>query len=112
MNMNDEQIEQLLQRYQPLPPSGALRDRVLNAAAVPRRVPLRAWDYGLIAASAALVIAAAATRPHSGKRNPTAVEMAHQLDVQEMAARVGGPAAAAIAETLVPWPDPRWQVEE
>ena len=110
--MNDEQIEQLLRRYQPVRPPQALRDRVVNAAATPRTVPLRAWDYGLVAAAAALVIAAVVTRPHPGKRTPTAVEMAHQLEVQDMAARVGGPAAAAIAETLVPWPDPLRQVEE
>jgi hypothetical protein len=85
--MNNDQLEQALRRYQPRRPDPALRDRVL-AAAGRSQVPLRAIDWGLLAAAASLAIAM--LWPHQGTDARDPVAAAYRDRIEDVATALGG----------------------
>ena len=56
--MTDEQVEDLLRRYEPRAPDAAVGSRIVTAAVNPRSVTLRATDYKLLLAAAVFILAA------------------------------------------------------
>src|SRR5690348_1577182 len=100
--MNDEQIERLLQRYQPLPPSGALRDRVVNAASAPRRVPVERIDWSLAAAAVLLVGLAFATMGPQPQEPPVVKDALREQRIQTVTKLMGnGPDATQLATLML-----------
>jgi hypothetical protein len=105
-DMTDEQLEMRLRRYRPAAPDAALGPRVLAAAAAPRRVPLRALDWGLVATAAMLFLAAAWTTPDRVAAPPSAADEAWRNEVALVASTLPGDNPERIAEILVPRPAP------
>jgi hypothetical protein len=100
--MKNEQIEQLLRRYQPLSPSASLRSRVLNEAAVPRRVPIERLDWSLAAAAVLLVALAFATKGPQPRQPAVPKDALRDQRIQMVARLIGdGPHAAQIATLMI-----------
>jgi hypothetical protein len=88
--MNDDPLEQLMQRYRVADPPGRLRGAVLS-----ERVPLRPVDWMMTAAAAVLVAAVAFT---GGPASDAHASAAFDQQVEAIAASLGGgPRAVAIA---------------
>jgi hypothetical protein len=99
--MTDDELEQLIARYQPSDPVPELRDRVLAGAAA-RRVRLGALDWTCAATAAALILAAVATRTPPADV-ASAAEIERQRAVRDTAEMLGGGAeAVTLAELIVP----------
>jgi hypothetical protein len=102
--MKDDELETMLRRYQVGEPPVTLRARVLDRAAMDRRVRLGAFDLALAAAAAILLISWAATGTAGLVAQQTpAAEAARREAVRQLAIELGpGQRSLMIAEAAVP----------
>ena len=98
--MNDEELEQTLRRYRAADAHASLRARVL-APATNRRVPLTRWDWTLACTALGLIVLALGTDPDVSPAAASAAERAWELQVEELAASMGGGDEAVRYATLV-----------
>jgi hypothetical protein len=106
--MTDEQIEAALNRYRPGAPSSSLRQRVLDAAARPDRVPLVAIDWSLAAVATLVIAVASFTGSDSRRESPSEIDNAWRQEVELLTVSAGGGAAARyFAELSLERPEPR-----
>ena len=102
--MTDDQIEELLRRYQLSAPDTGLESRILTAAEKPRSVTLGVVDYRLLLAAAVLVLAVILSDPDKPSA-PRPSEIAWRAEVAAAAAAIGGDERALeLAELFVPRP--------
>ena len=105
--MTDDQIEELLRRYELRAPGRGLESRILTAAEGPPSVRLSVFDYRLLLASAVLILAVVFTAPRAQRVRANAADLAWRAEVAAAAAAIGGDEQALkLAEMLVPRPQP------
>jgi hypothetical protein len=103
--MTDDQIEELLRRYELRAPGRSLESRILTAAEGPPSVRLGVLDYRLLLAAAVLILAAVFTAPMTQRVPPNGADLAWRAEVEAAAAAIGGDEQALkLAELLVPRP--------
>jgi len=101
--MTDEQIEELLRRYELRAPGRGLESRILTAAEGPPSVRLGVIDYRLLLTAAVLLLAVVYTAPTTRPVRATAADRAWRAEVEAAAAAIGGDEQALkLAEMLVP----------
>lgn len=102
--MTDDQIEDLLRRFEPRGPNVAVGARIVAAAEKPRSVTLGAADYRLLLAAAVFILAMILSDPETpGVPGPS--DVAWRAEVAAAAALLGGDdRALELAESLVPPP--------
>ena len=103
--MTDEQIEELLRRYELRAPARGLESRILTGAEGLPSVRLGVIDYRLLVTAAVLLLAVAYTAPMTRHVRATAADRAWRAEVEAAAAAIGGDEQALkLAEMLVPRP--------
>ena len=103
--MTDEQIEELLRRYELRAPGRSLESRILTAAVGSPSVRLGIFDYRLLLAAAVLILAVVLTAPRTHPAPANAADRAWRAEVEAAAAAIGGDEQALkLAEMLVPRP--------
>ena len=103
--MTDEQIEDLLRRYELRSPGRSLELRILTAAEGPPSVRLGIFDYRLLLAAAVLTLAVVLTAPKTRPAPANAADRAWRAELEAAAAAIGGDEQALkLAEMLVPRP--------
>lgn len=101
--MNDDELEVTLRRYKGIDPQASLRARVL-ATRQPRLVPVTRYDWCLLTAAAASMVLALASDVELSGPAVSEAEAERQLEVQALAAVIGGDDAIRYAEMLVSQP--------
>ena len=102
--MTDEQVEDLLRRYEPRAPDAAVGSRIVTAAVNPRSVTLRATDYKLLLAAAVFILAAILSDQET-PRLPRPSDVSWRAEVTAIGDAIGGDEGALeLAEWLVPPP--------
>jgi hypothetical protein len=103
--MTDEQIEEMLRRYELRAPGRGLESRILTVAGGPPSVRLGVSDYRLLLAAAVLILAVVFTAPVTQRVPANAADLAWRAEVEAAAAAIGGDEQALkLAEMLVPRP--------
>ena len=110
--MTDDQIEDVLRRYQLSGPVEGLESRILTAADRPRSVTLGVADYRLLLAAAVLILAVILSDPDTPSV-PRHVDASWRAEVAAAAAVIGGDERALeLAEVMVPAPQKSESEEE
>ena len=110
--MTDDQIEDLLRRYELRAPDAGVESRILTAAERPRSVTLGVVDYRLLLAAAVFILAVILSDPDT-PRVPRPTEVAWRAEVAATAAVIGGDERALeLAALLVPPPQKSESEEE